>query len=153
MYDKKATILKLIWGLAVLIILSFIAYNSINIKSLEVKTYNELKEYMLQGKSFDFTYDVTKEPDEKIRDGVLIYNDFISNLTLNDNGSISSISKKLATNASGDYAIVKRTFYPDGTVSVGIKIVDKDNKTKEQFVRKGVVGKSVFLSMLVNTPR
>ena len=49
--------------------------------------------YAEEGKSFDFVFDVTKEPNEKIMDGVLQYSSTLSNLFIKQDSIVSTAQK------------------------------------------------------------
>ena len=53
--------------LALLVMISNDDHN----KEIKVTSFQDFKEYANEGRSFDYIFDVTKEPNEKIIDGVL----------------------------------------------------------------------------------
>lgn len=110
-------------------------------KDIQIKSYATFRQYADQGKSFDYVFDVTKEPSEKILDGVLKYSATLDNLLIKDD-SIVSIAKKI--DDKGRVKIITRTFLPNGDVKFDVKVY-KNNEVVQHLHRKGKLNRSVFL--------
>ncbi|MGQ4005245.1 hypothetical protein QIW49_02000 [Francisellaceae bacterium CB300] len=125
----------------VLLALLVMVSNDDHNKEIKVTSFQDFKEYANEGRSFDYIFDVTKEPNEKIIDGVLKYSATLDNLLIKKD-TIVSTAKKI--DEQGRDKIVTRTFHSDGNVDFDVKVYD-NHKLVEHFDRKGILNKSVFI--------
>ena len=125
----------------VLLVLLLAISNDGNNKEIKVTSFQDFKEYANEGKSFDYVFDVTKEPNEKIIDGVLKYNATLDNLLIKQN-TIISTAKKI--DEQGRDKVVTRTFHSNGKVDFDVKVFE-NQKLVEHLERKGTLNKSVFI--------
>ncbi|AIT08879.1 hypothetical protein LO80_02040 [Candidatus Francisella endociliophora] len=137
----KSQVFSIVTFISAIIFLVALVYVSTDEKDIKVESYQNFRTYAEEGKSFDFIFDVTKEPNEKIMDGVLKYSATLDNLLIKQN-SIVSVGKRF--DDQGKEVIVTRTFFPNGDVNFDVKIYD-NQKLEQQIHRKGKLNKSVFL--------
>ena len=142
----KNQIFSVVSFILAIIFLSALVYVSNDNADIKVKSYNDFRKYAEEGKSFDFVFDVTKEPNEKIMDGVLQYSSTLNNLFIKQD-SIVSIAQKL--DDKGRKKIVTRTFLPNGDVNFDVKVYD-NNKLIQHLDRHGKLNRSVFLETLTS---
>ena len=69
--------------------------NNDQIKEIKVTSFQDFKEYVDIGKSFDYIFDLTKEPNEKIIDGMLKYSGTLDNLLIKQDTIVDTVKKKL----------------------------------------------------------
>ncbi|MFT4694294.1 MAG: hypothetical protein ACI8TE_001207 [Francisella sp.] len=129
----------------VLLVLLVMVSNDDHNKEIKVTSFQNFKEYANDGRSFDYIFDVTKEPNEKIIDGVLKYSATLDNLLIKKD-TIVSTAKKI--DEQGRDKIVTRTFYSDGRVDFDVKVYD-NQKLVEHLERKGTLNKSIFIETSV----
>lgn len=131
---------------AALVLTGLVWFSHMSDPTIQIKSYDQLLKYANQGKSFDYIFDVSKEPNEKIMDGDLRYSGTITNMRIRENSivSVSNLSGENDENIN-----VVRTFHPDGTVDFNIKIF-KNGKVINHFTRKGHLHHSVFMEVVTS---
>ncbi len=128
---------------AVVLLVALVMVTNNDNRDIKVKSFKDFKEYANEDRSFNYIYDVTKEPSEKIIDGELKYSGTLDNLLIKKD-TIISTAKML--DEQGRDESVTRTFYADGRVTFDVKVYE-NNKLIEHFDRKGTLNKSVFIEM------
>ena len=67
---------------AALVLTGLVWFSPMSDPTIQIKSYDQLLKYANQGKSFDYIFDISKEPNEKIMDGDLRYSGTITNMEL-----------------------------------------------------------------------